>query len=35
MNTPNKLTIMRILLVPIMVIVSLIDIPIEIIRYTT
>jgi len=35
MNTPNKLTIMRILLVPIMVIFSLIDIPIEIIRYTT
>ena len=30
MNTPNKLTIFRILLVPIMVIVSLINIPVEI-----
>ena len=30
MNTPNKLTIFRILLVPIMVIISLINIPVEI-----
>lgn len=30
MNTPNKLTVFRILLVPIMVIVSLINIPVEI-----
>lgn len=30
MNTPNKLTVFRILLVPIMVIISLIDISVEI-----
>ena len=29
MNLPNKLTVMRILLVPILVIISMIDFPVE------